>query len=116
MQRESSSTVRSESGWWRLQESSQARTEGAVRPWESTGTWWAGLPLGTTWPWGWIARSDLMRDGRVGANCNSQRQWRRAPACQGLLISLVQGRSVVLRWLQAQVEAQAGINRFQLLR
>jgi hypothetical protein len=57
-----------------------------------------------------------MRDGRVGANCNSQRQWRRAPACQGLLISLVQGRSVVLRWLQAQVEAQAGINRFQLLR
>jgi hypothetical protein len=57
-----------------------------------------------------------MRDGRVGANCKSHRQWRRAPACQGLLISLVQGRSVVLRWLQAQVEAQAGINRFQLLR
>ena len=64
MHRESSCTVRSESGWWRLQESSQARTEGAVRPW----------------------------------------------------VSLVQGRSVVLRWLQAQVEAQARINRFQLLR
>ena len=46
MHRESSSTVRSESGWWRLQESSQARTEGAVRPWESTGAWWAAVAAG----------------------------------------------------------------------
>ena len=57
-----------------------------------------------------------MHDGCDRANCNSHRQWHGIPSCQALLISLVQRRSVVLRWLQAQVEAQARINRFQFLR